>query len=345
MAHLFIERARSAPLKVEVTSGCPKDLFWAIRSRISHIQELKLSMVSLSDPLLLDLMDKSAPLLKVLEVYCMALHADGSSPSFPPVVPLPRLERLVLDGFTAGQSFAYLTNLTELHLINRDLGRTSSMTQLLNTVEGNPGLVALSIGRSASEIDDGYANRIVYLPALKTLNIANCAVPTILAHLDLPEDAKIAVDITEDPGWHPGFVERTLPKSLVHLPNLRGFEKMGIRRLNRKTWEFYGMGKGSLSVKACFSKRAALEGSFLDSLKPLSTENVRELWLEGIHGYVSAVQIVQLSLQALEKLTLVGCDSVNFIDALELLCPARAYPSLIDLTIHDGDRSDHRHVI
>ena len=188
------------------------------------------------------------PRLKRLKIHILPALDDADSPiplpipfalQLPPDIPLRVLD---LHNVTRPWSLDYFTGLRELHLQFKHCneGVTMSEKELLGILDASPRLERLSLVRIKVGNNQSRPKRIVRLPNLISLWLANCpeVVGYILAHMDIPAIMSLDIfaqisggDVAQALGLL--FPDNRLPKRLFSNPPIFkiGMRNIGARRM------------------------------------------------------------------------------------------------------------------
>ena len=363
---VYIERSRSSPLEVHigVYSEDSLDLDADIRDSseaalhlmVPHFGRLKTLYVRTTSssvpPALVEHFSCRLPLLEKLAIESVYDYL----PPLPDELfegDLSSLRELSLDGVPPPLPRKVMSNLTTLTLrcVPKD---KFLLTRLLNFFESAPRIRYILLYSSVPGTSDAPAERVVSLPHLKKLEIiSEPAHSTLLNHLSIPAGASLTLRFSLSDEESP--ISSYLPKSSDGLLNLSHITAVNLS---------FGSDRRSLRLNGPSGELRVLENwprgrdethagtsPFLRSLSRFDLSRNRWLAIQrcGVEPHstssIAGCPVYQAlnSLEDLYSLTLVQCENLSFIRALNpstnpstiVLCP-----ELKEITLYIEDLGD-----
>lgn len=337
--HTFIERSKSAPFHVRLSSKfCPQSLS-ALIPYAKRFESLKMEL--LASELYgqwLHKLKKPAPLLEQLVVAVEDIRYTNDDTQAPlPLLfngDLPRLTRLTLEYVSPHPAWFNISNLTIFQLVHTG-SRGGSSSQLLQFFERNSGLEEVSITYHGPFVDNTPSNHIVNLPRLRKLRLGDCpSKPGIVHHLALP--AGIEVSLKHYMPNPVVGIAADLPLRIQHSPNfLTGIDRISFAEGSQSSAHFTGP-HGTLYIRApCIADEGNygphdLASRCIYTFEPLDVSGVTEFLIENYtpmrRNSLESVQDSGLhhclrSLPKLHTLILVSCASATHFQALQMPDP------------------------
>ena len=335
----FIERSKSAPVHVRLSSEfCPQS-FSALIPHAKRFESLKMDI--LASELFsqwVPSLKKPAPLLEQLNIAVEdTLFTDDSIEAPLPLLfkgKLPRLTRLTLEYVSPHPAWFNISNLTTFHLTHTG-SRGGSSSELLRFFERNSGLEDVSITYHGPFVDNAPSHNIVNLPHIRKLRLGDCpSKPGMLHHLVLPA----GVEVTLKPYIpSPSFgIASDLPLQLQNSPNfLTGIDRISFAEGSQSSAHFTGP-HGTLYIRApCVPDEDNqnphdLATRCIYTFEPLDVSGVTEFLIENYspmrRNRLESVQDSALhhclrSLPKLHTLILVSCANATHFQALQMPDP------------------------
>ena len=335
----FIERSKSAPVHVRLSSEfCPQS-FSALIPHTKRFESLKMEI--LASELFgqwIPNLKKPAPLLEQLIVAVEdTLYTDDDKEAPFPLLfngELSRLKRLTLEYVSPHPTWFNISNLTTFHLVHTG-SHGGSSSELLRFFERNSSLEEVSITYHGPFVDNAPSHHIVDLPRLRKLRLGDCpSKPGMLHHLALPP----GIEVTLKPYIpSPVFgIAADLPLRLQNSPNLlTGIDRISFAEGSQTSAHFAGP-HGTLYIRApCVAggdsyNHHDLATRCIYTFEPLDVSGVTEFLIENYspmrRNSLESVQDSSLhhclrSLPKLRTLILVSCANATHFQALQMPDP------------------------